>query len=98
MVVLVLLSAGAAVWFARHRVGPPLPAPAREPLSILIADFENKANDPIFDGALEQALGMSMEGASFLTAYNRQQANQVGARVDIAGRLTESARRSRLCA
>ncbi len=93
MLVLVLLSAGAAVWFARHRVGPPLPAPAREPLSILIADFENKANDPIFDGALEQALGMSMEGVSFLTAYNRQQAKQVAARMHIDGRLTESAAR-----
>ena len=93
MLVLVLLSAGAAIWFARGRGGPPAPAAPREPISILIADFENSANDPAFDGALEQALGIAMEGASFVTSYDRQQAKQVAARMRIEGRLNESAAR-----
>ena len=41
MLVLVLLSAGAAVWFARNRSRPPAPPPPRAPLSVLIADFRN---------------------------------------------------------
>jgi eukaryotic-like serine/threonine-protein kinase len=93
MLVLVLLSAGTAVWFAQHRAGPPPAAAAREPLSILIADFENAANDPVFDGALEQALGIAMEGAPFVTSYDRQQAKQVASRMYIEGRLNESAAR-----
>jgi tetratricopeptide (TPR) repeat protein/tRNA A-37 threonylcarbamoyl transferase component Bud32 len=76
LAVLLLVSAGAAVWFWQHRAAPAAPA-AREPLSILIADFRNGANDPVFDGALEQALGIAMEGASFVTSFPRQQARRI---------------------
>jgi tetratricopeptide (TPR) repeat protein/tRNA A-37 threonylcarbamoyl transferase component Bud32 len=93
MLVLVLLSAGTAVWFAQHRAGPAPAAAAREPLSILIADFENGANDPVFDGALEQALGIAMEGAPFVTSFSRQQAKQLATKLHIEGRLNESASR-----
>ena len=43
----------------------------REPLSILIADFDNRTGNPIFDGALEQALNIGIESAPFVTSYSR---------------------------
>jgi tetratricopeptide (TPR) repeat protein len=43
----------------------------RAPLSVLIADFDNQANDPVFAESLEQALSIAIEGASFVTTYSR---------------------------
>ena len=45
-----------------------------EPVSLLIADFDNQTGDPLFDGSLEQALNIGLEGASFITAYKRPSA------------------------
>jgi hypothetical protein len=42
-----------------------------EPMSVLIADFDNKTGDPLFEGSLEQALNLGIEGASFITSYRR---------------------------
>jgi tetratricopeptide (TPR) repeat protein/tRNA A-37 threonylcarbamoyl transferase component Bud32 len=53
---------------------PATPAAARAPLSILIADFQNLANDPVFDGSLEQVLAIAMEGAPFITTFPRRDA------------------------
>ncbi|MDH4125388.1 MAG: hypothetical protein OEV69_07095 [Gammaproteobacteria bacterium] len=41
------------------------------PVSVLLADFDNQTGDPLFDNSLEQALSIGLEGASFVTAYNR---------------------------
>ena len=38
-----------------------------DPLSILIADFENTTGDPLFSGTLEEAMQIGIEGASFIT-------------------------------
>jgi eukaryotic-like serine/threonine-protein kinase len=57
------------------------------PMSVLIADFENKAGDPVFEGALEQTLGSAIEGASFITAYPRRDAAQIAARLKPGSRL-----------
>ena len=46
-------------------------------LSVLIADFDNQTGDPLFEGSLEQALGIGIEGASFITAYNRVNAKNL---------------------
>ena len=45
-----------------------------EPISVLIADFDNQTGDPLFDNSLEQALNIGLEGASFITAYRRNSA------------------------
>ena len=47
------------------------------PVSVLIADFDNRTRDPIFDGSVEQALGIGVEGAAFVTAYSRSQAIKI---------------------
>ena len=47
------------------------------PVSVLIADFENSTGDPVFDGSVEQALQIGLEGASFITTFPRASATQV---------------------
>jgi serine/threonine protein kinase/tetratricopeptide (TPR) repeat protein len=76
-------------WFAR----PPAVEVQPPPTSVLIADFENRAGDPVFEGSVEQALAISLEGASFITVYPRRQAQQVATQLGSGGHVTaESAR------
>ncbi len=60
-----------AVFLRPPASGPPTVAVARAPVSVLIADFDNQAKDPVFTGSLEQALSIAIEGASFITTYSR---------------------------
>lgn len=50
-----------------------------EPVSILIADFDNQTGDPLFNGALEQALQIGVEGAPFVSVYARGVAKKIAA-------------------
>ena len=63
------------------------------PTSVLIADFENRVNDPLFDAALEQALSIAIERASFITSYRRDQALGVAAQLNAGKTLDESTAR-----
>lgn len=82
----VLTLGGFVVWMIAR---PPVPAPAvqREPVWILIADFENRAGDPVFEGALEQALAIGMEGAPFVANYPRAEAVKVARSLSAGGSL-----------
>jgi tetratricopeptide (TPR) repeat protein/predicted Ser/Thr protein kinase len=60
-----LISIGVMLWTDRK------PAPAPPPVSLLVADFENKTQEPVFNGTIEPALQVALEGASFITAYDR---------------------------
>ena len=51
------------------------------PVSLLIADFDNKTGDAVFDGTLEPMLGIALEGAPFISSYNRGQARKIAARL-----------------
>ena len=62
----------ASVWFLRGRS----PAASHPPVSLLIADFENRTGDSVFDGTVEPALGLALEGASFVSSYNRGEARR----------------------
>lgn len=57
------------------------PAVAHAPLTLLIADFDNKTGDSVFDGTLEPILGIALEGAPFISSFNRGQAKRVAARL-----------------
>lgn len=46
----------------------------QKPISVLIADFENKTGDSSFEGAFEQVFGIGLEGAAFIKMYDRAQA------------------------
>lgn len=64
-----------------------------EPVSVLIADFNNTTGDELFDGTLEQALQIGIEGASFITGYRREAAKKLAAELHSAGSLDEAAAR-----
>jgi len=44
------------------------------PISVLIADFDNRTGDPLFDGTLEQALQIGIESAPYVAGYRRDAA------------------------
>jgi tetratricopeptide (TPR) repeat protein len=58
------------------------PEVSREPVSVLIADFDNQTGDPVFDGALEQAFGLALEGDPFIAAYGRPLARRQASDLD----------------
>ncbi|MEZ5421236.1 MAG: protein kinase [Vicinamibacterales bacterium] len=63
------------------------------PVSVLVADFENRTGDPVFDGVVEQALGLGIESASFVTQYPRRDALRVAAGIKPGARLDEQTAR-----
>ena len=74
MVIAVMAIGGWWIWHTGGRAVPPV---TQEPVSVLIANFQNNANEPLFDGLIEQALGVGIEGASFVTAYSRRDALKI---------------------
>ncbi|MGH9144838.1 MAG: protein kinase domain-containing protein, partial [Vicinamibacterales bacterium] len=84
--VLMVVAIGAAM-VAVRRTPPATVARPIDPVSILVADFENKTGDAVFDGALEQALTIEMEAAPFINAASRAEAQQVARSLKGAPRL-----------
>jgi eukaryotic-like serine/threonine-protein kinase len=85
---------GVGVWmYSRPGGNAPGPVPGARvqvPMSVLIADFDNRAKDPVFTGSLEQALSIAIEGASFITSFSRSTAHGL---LKPGSRLDESAAR-----
>ncbi len=78
-----VLAAGALVaggWWLRTARAPG-EAKAHPARSVLIADFSNTTGDPAFDGTLESALGIALEGAPFITTYSRSAARSIAAQL-----------------
>ena len=80
---------GLTWWLAR---GPAVPV-THEPVSVLIADFNNLAQDKAFDGALEGALAIALEGAPFITSYSRNDARKIATDLAKRPRMDEEAAR-----
>jgi hypothetical protein len=79
-VVIAVLLAGAGWWlYRRGRAAKPAAPQATQ--SVLIADFANRTGDAVFDGTLEPAFSIAIEGASFVTSYSRNQARKVAAQL-----------------
>jgi tetratricopeptide (TPR) repeat protein/predicted Ser/Thr protein kinase len=70
----------AGVLVFRSKIGPQPDAP-HAPVSLLIADFDNKTGDSVFDGTLEPMLGIALEGAPFISSFSRGQARKDAARL-----------------
>jgi serine/threonine protein kinase/tetratricopeptide (TPR) repeat protein len=51
------------------------------PVSILVSDFTNETSDPLFDETLEPAFSVAMEGAPFISSYNRGTAHKIAAKL-----------------
>jgi tetratricopeptide (TPR) repeat protein len=89
---LLLAAAPLAAWRLWPRA-----AAAPQPRTVLIADFDNRTGEDVFDGTLEPALGLTLEGASFVNAYSRSSAQKLADRLKLEGTgLVE--RRARLVA
>src|SRR5262249_17874470 len=73
----VALLAAAVVWLAATRRRGAVPPGPVKATSVLIADFANRTGEPVFDGPLQPAFGLSLEGASFVTSFNRGQARKL---------------------
>ena len=76
--------AGATLWIA-GAYAPIVSPAARAPMAVLVADFDNRTGDPVFQGSLEQTLGLAMEGAPFIMAFPRGEAAAIAARHVRAG-------------
>jgi tetratricopeptide (TPR) repeat protein len=66
--VLVIAMLGGTYYVTRRAVEPPT---QHEPVSVVIADFANGTGDPAFDRTLEPMLKRALEGASYISAYDR---------------------------
>jgi serine/threonine protein kinase/tetratricopeptide (TPR) repeat protein len=60
-------------------------------VKILLADFQNNTSDAVFDGTLESSFALAMEGAPFISAYNRTQARKTLTTIDPAANLLNEA-------
>ncbi|HEY8131520.1 MAG TPA: protein kinase [Thermoanaerobaculia bacterium] len=76
-----LLAASIAVWLGMSASRRRAAEAAHRPVSVLIADLDNRTGDAIFDGTLEPILTLAMEGASFVTSYSRGQARRVASQI-----------------
>jgi eukaryotic-like serine/threonine-protein kinase len=65
---------GGAYLLFRQRA-PAAPPP---PMTVLVADFNNHTGDPVFTGTLESTLKLVLEGASFVSAYDRARVRDLG--------------------
>jgi len=73
-----LIIAGAFVALRRFST----PAGPHAPVTVIIADISNHTGDPIFDGTLEPMLKIALEGAGFISAYDRTQLRNLGAKLE----------------
>ena len=56
------------------------PEPPHDPVTVVIADFQNNTSDPTLNKTLGQTVRRALEGASFITAYDRSRISSIGAR------------------
>ncbi len=55
------------------------------PRTVLVADFDNKTGEEVFDGTLEPAIGIALEGAPFITTFKRSTALGTANRLKLEG-------------
>jgi serine/threonine protein kinase/Flp pilus assembly protein TadD len=78
----------------RNKLLGPKIAATPAPVSVLVADFQNKTADPLFDDTLEPMFNVALEGASFINAYNRGNARQLAGKLpNPTSKLDENAAR-----
>ena len=83
LVVLIVIAGAAGLWL-RSRPGTGAaksPSAAHAPVSVLVADFDNRTGEAVFDDTLEPMFNVALEGASFLNAFNRGQARKLASRL-----------------
>jgi len=79
-VVLIVLAGFVIFQLARPGKGP---AQVTEPeaISVILTDVQNQTGDPIFDGVIEKAFSISLDGASHISVFESQQSRQQAMRL-----------------
>ena len=88
---LIVMVGGAAGWFISR--GSSSVSASHDPISVLIGDFENKTGDTVFDGVIEQALSLGIEGASFINAFPHREALRAAEAIKPGSKLNEETAR-----
>ena len=70
---LILMAGAYASYRLLHRPAKPV-----LPMTVLISDFNNHTGDQVFTGTLESTLKLALEGASFISAYDRTRVRDLG--------------------
>src|ERR1051326_1927790 len=76
-----LITIAAIVKFSHSSAGSSATA-VHPTVKVLLADFQNNTSDSVFDGTLESSFALAMEGAPFISAYNRTQARKTLSTID----------------
>ncbi len=63
-----LVTTSVGVWWYQRQFIPPA---VHDPVSIVLADFQNNTGDPALDRTLEPVMKAALEGASFISVYDR---------------------------
>jgi len=84
-----IIAAGVGGWMLSNRGGAAGSTAPRDPITVLVAEFQNNTGDPVFSGVLEQAFSLGIEGASFITAYPQAFALRSAAAIKPGSRLDE---------
>jgi eukaryotic-like serine/threonine-protein kinase len=63
--------AGILGWLLKSR---PQAAKAQKNITLLLSDFRNSTSDSVFDGTIEPTIALQLEGAPFISVFNRAQA------------------------
>jgi len=79
---LILALAGLAVWRFALKPQSSSSQPVMAPVSVLVVDFQNRANDPMFSGAVEQSIILGLEEAPFINIYRREDARKKASQLD----------------
>ena len=53
------------------------PVASKPQVTVMVGDFTNSTGNPVFDGTIEPSINTALEGASFITAFNRGEAHKV---------------------
>jgi eukaryotic-like serine/threonine-protein kinase len=86
----VLLLVAGTFFVAQWLSAPPV---VHDPISVLVAEFQNNTGDAVFNGVLEQAFSLGLEGATFITAYPQREAQRSAAAIKAGSRLDEQTAR-----
>jgi len=75
-VVVVALIAGGVYWRSRSTTASTAATPLTEKDTIVLADFDNKTGDPVFDDALRQALAVQLGQSPFINILSDRKVNE----------------------
>ena len=83
LIVLLAIAGAVGLWL-RFRTGTgatEAASAAHAPVSVLVADFDNRTGEAVFDDTLEPMFNVALEGASFLNTFNRRQARALASKL-----------------